>query len=87
MEPIILDGSKIAKKINDELRGFKKPYDSRFLSDEGSPRDLAFDEGDPSFTDLVRSVAGDVRQYVRPMGRIRAASVGLLLYPFIPGAA
>lgn len=24
----------INKKINDELRGFKKPYDSRFLSDE-----------------------------------------------------
>lgn len=42
-------------------------FDPRFLSDEGSPRDLAFDEGDPSFTDLVRSVAGDV-----PPGAVRA---------------
>lgn len=42
-------------------------FDPRFLDDEGSPRDLAFDEGVPSFTDLVRSVAGDV-----PPGAVRA---------------
>lgn len=42
-------------------------FDPRFANEEGVPIDLAFDEGDPSFTDLVRSVAGDV-----PPGAVRA---------------
>lgn len=42
-------------------------FDRRFLNKEGLPLDLSFDEGEPTFTDLVRSAAGDV-----PPGAVRA---------------
>jgi hypothetical protein len=42
-------------------------FDPRFTDQEGLPRDLAFDEGEPNFTDLVRAAAGDV-----PPGAVRA---------------
>lgn len=42
-------------------------FESRFLDNEGKPLDLFFDEGDTTFTDLVRSAAGDV-----PPGAVRA---------------
>jgi hypothetical protein len=41
--------------------------DSRFISSTGEPLDLHFDEGAPSFTDLVRIAGGDV-----PAGAVRA---------------
>jgi hypothetical protein len=41
--------------------------DRRFLSDNGTPLDLPFDNGAPCFCDLVRAVAGDV-----PPGAVRA---------------
>ena len=41
--------------------------DKRFLDDLGAPRRLHFDEGSPTFSDLVRAVAGDV-----PPGAVRA---------------
>jgi hypothetical protein len=41
--------------------------DSRFVSSRGEPLDLPFEDGNPSFTELVRDVAGDV-----PPGAVRA---------------
>ena len=41
--------------------------DQRFLRADGTPRGLFFDGSDPSFSSLVRSVAGDV-----PPGAVRA---------------
>jgi len=41
--------------------------DRRFLKENSAPLDLAFDEADPSFCDVVRAVAGDV-----PPGAVRA---------------
>jgi hypothetical protein len=41
--------------------------ESEFLDDQGAPIDLAFDEGDRSFSDLVKRVGGDV-----PAGAVRA---------------
>lgn len=40
--------------------------DRRFLDSNGRPMDLEFQDGDPSFGDLVRAVAGDV-----PPGAVR----------------
>jgi hypothetical protein len=41
--------------------------DARFLNRSGEPKDLPFENGEPSFSDLVRAVAGDV-----PPGAVRA---------------
>lgn len=41
--------------------------DPRFISPEGLPLELAFDEGEPTFCDLVHAAGGDV-----PPGAVRA---------------
>lgn len=41
--------------------------DARFIGKDGTPLDLRFEDGDPSFSDLVRAVGGDV-----PAGAVRA---------------
>jgi hypothetical protein len=41
--------------------------DRRFLAQDSTPLDLSFDDGHPSFCDVVRAVAGDV-----PPGAVRA---------------
>jgi hypothetical protein len=68
----ILDG---ATKINATTDQILRPAralqlwhsDSRFLEVNGNPIDLPFDEGSPSFSDLARSVGGDI-----PAGALRA---------------
>jgi hypothetical protein len=42
-------------------------FDQRFVGTDGSPLDLCFEGGSPSFTELVKAVGGDV-----PPGAVRA---------------
>lgn len=44
--------------------------DERYCDENGAPRELTFDEGEPSFTSLVREYAGDI-----PPGAIRTELV------------
>jgi hypothetical protein len=50
--------------------------DADFLDEEGAPRALAFDEGDPDFVDLVRRHSGDAppRAVLDEMERVEAVA-------------